>query len=40
MFGLPEVSLKQMIEWVATWLERGGATLNRPTHFEARGEGY
>ncbi len=40
MFGPPEVSLDQMIEWVATWLERGGATLNKPTHFEARGEGY
>jgi len=40
MFGLPEVSLDQMIEWVATWLERGGVTLNKPTHFEARGEGY
>lgn len=40
MFGPPEVSLDQMIEWVATWLERGGVTLNKPTHFEARGEGY
>jgi nucleoside-diphosphate-sugar epimerase len=40
MFGSPEISLEQMIEWVATWLERGGATLNKPTHFEARGEGY
>ena len=40
MFGQPEVSLDQMIEWVATWLERGGVTLNKPTHFEARGEGY
>ncbi|MEZ6136362.1 MAG: NAD(P)-dependent oxidoreductase [Pirellulaceae bacterium] len=40
MFGLPEVTLQQMIEWTATWLERGGVTLNKPTHFEARGEGY
>ncbi len=40
MFGRPEVSLEQMIQWVATWLERGGATLNKPTHFEVRGEGY
>ncbi len=40
MFGRPEVSLEQMIQWVAAWLERGGATLNKPTHFEARGEGY
>lgn len=40
LFGPPLVSIDQMIEWVATWLERGGETLNKPTHFEARGEGY
>jgi nucleoside-diphosphate-sugar epimerase len=40
LFGRPEVSLEQMIQWVATWIERGGTILNKPTHFEARGEGY
>jgi nucleoside-diphosphate-sugar epimerase len=40
LFGRPEISVEQMIEWVATWLECGGATLNKPTQFESRGEGY
>jgi hypothetical protein len=25
-----------MIEWTAEWIRTGGATLNKPTHFEAR----
>jgi len=36
LFGYPRVSLEQLIEWTATWVEIGGATLNKPTHFEAR----
>ncbi|MFO0940536.1 MAG: NAD(P)-dependent oxidoreductase [Pirellulales bacterium] len=40
LFGPPEVSIDQMIHWVATWLQQGGTTLNKPTHFESRGEGY
>ncbi len=40
LFGPPEVSVDQMIQWVATWIQQGGATLNKPTHFESRGEGY
>jgi len=24
------------MEWTAKWLAQGGATLNKPTHFEAR----
>lgn len=40
LFGTPEVSVDQMIEWVATWIQRGGESLNKPTHFEARGKGY
>lgn len=40
LFGRPEISLDQMIEWVATWLERGCQTYAKPTHFEARGDGY
>jgi nucleoside-diphosphate-sugar epimerase len=35
-FGYPEVSVETMIEWIARWIELGGTTLNRPTHFEAR----
>jgi hypothetical protein len=25
-----------LLAWVAGWLRQGGATLNKPTHFEAR----
>ena len=36
LFGSPTVSLTQIIEWTAAWIDSGGATLNKPTHFEAR----
>ena len=35
-FGYPLVALEQMIEWVAQWVEQGGSTLGKPTHFEER----
>lgn len=36
LFGRPEAGLPEMIEQVATWVERGGRSLDRPTHFEER----
>jgi len=36
LFGYPEVSLKALIRWQAEWLQSGGRTLNKPTHFEER----
>ena len=36
LFGYPSVSVEQMIEMVADWIGLGGATLNKPTHFETR----
>jgi nucleoside-diphosphate-sugar epimerase len=36
LFGYPSVTPDQMMEWTAHWLAAGGATLNKPTHFEAR----
>ena len=36
LFGYPRVSLGQMIEWVAEWVQIGGPTLRKPTHFEVR----
>ncbi|MCH2203863.1 MAG: NAD(P)-dependent oxidoreductase [Fuerstiella sp.] len=36
LFGAPQTSIIQMIDWTAEWLKRGGATLGKPTHFEAR----
>ena len=36
LLGEPRVSLEQMIGWTAEWISRGGRTLNKPTHYEAR----
>jgi len=36
-YGHPQVSAEQMMRWIAHWVAAGGATLNKPTHFEERG---
>lgn len=36
LFGPPLVSLDEMIDATATWIEQGGATLGKPTHFEVQ----
>ncbi|MGQ0703383.1 MAG: NAD-dependent epimerase/dehydratase family protein [Gemmatimonadales bacterium] len=36
LFGRPEVGIEEMIERVAAWVERGGRSLGKPTHFEER----
>ena len=36
LFGYPRVSLGQMIEWVAEWVQINGTTLRKPTQFEVR----
>jgi nucleoside-diphosphate-sugar epimerase len=36
LFGQPRVSSDRLLAWVAAWLRRGGPTLDKPTHFEAR----
>jgi nucleoside-diphosphate-sugar epimerase len=35
-FGYPTVPLLQMIDWTAEWVQLGGATWNKPTHFQER----
>lgn len=35
-FGIPEVTLDQMIRWVTHWVEVEGNTLEKPTKFEVR----
>jgi len=35
-FGAPTVTVEQMIQWTAHWITSGGATLDKPTHFESR----
>ena len=36
LFGPPSVGASQLIAWTADWVARGGASLDRPTHFESR----
>jgi nucleoside-diphosphate-sugar epimerase len=36
LFGYPRVPLGQVIRWTADWVKRGGPSLGKPTHFEAR----
>ena len=36
LFGYPKVTLKQMMGVILEWLNEGGKTLNKPTHFSER----
>jgi len=36
LFGYPSVSLTQVIEWTAEWVQLDGETLDKPTHFQVR----
>jgi nucleoside-diphosphate-sugar epimerase len=36
LVGYPTVPLDRIITWTADWVQRGGATLDKPTHFETR----
>jgi nucleoside-diphosphate-sugar epimerase len=36
LFGYPLVPLAAMLDWVADWVGRGGASFNKPTKFEVR----
>ena len=35
-YGPPQISVEQMMRWIAHWVDTGGPTLNKPTHFEER----
>ena len=35
LLGAPEVGLARLFDWVADWVERGGRSLGKPTHFES-----
>ena len=36
LFGYPLVPLGRMLDWVADWVARGGASFGKPTKFEVR----
>jgi len=36
LFGRPTISTDALIEWVASWVARGGTRLGKPTKFEVR----
>ncbi len=40
LFGAPRVQLSAMIDWVAEWIARGGASLGKPTHYDTRDGRY
>ncbi|MGZ5272095.1 MAG: NAD-dependent epimerase/dehydratase family protein [Ramlibacter sp.] len=40
LFGPPSVGLATMLDWTADWAARGGASLGKPTHYEARDGRY
>jgi hypothetical protein len=34
LLGSPPTPLELAMRWTAHWIMRGGASLNKPTHFE------
>ena len=36
LFGYPRIGVDQMLRWIADWVQSGGETHGKPTHFEVR----
>jgi len=36
LLGEVSVDAETMIRWTADWVQRGGASLGKPTHFQVR----
>jgi nucleoside-diphosphate-sugar epimerase len=40
LLGYPQVTLGEMVDWVADWIAAGGSLLGKPTHFDTRDGRY
>ncbi len=40
LHGYPKVPLPRLIDWTAKWMQGGGRSLDKPTHFEVRDGKY
>ena len=40
LFGPPSVAMSTLLDWTADWVSRDMASLNKPTHYEARDGKY
>ena len=40
LMGPPDVSTDQLMKLVAAWIEAGGVSLNKATHFEVADGGF
>lgn len=40
LFGPPEATLEQMMDWIAEWVSEGKPSLGKPTHFQTRDGDY
>ena len=40
LFGKPQISVRQMLDWVADWVAADRPSLNKPTKFESRDGKY
>ncbi|MGH2564681.1 MAG: NAD-dependent epimerase/dehydratase family protein [Ginsengibacter sp.] len=40
LFGQPKVPVNKMLELIVGWLNEGGRTINKPTHFQERSGQY
>jgi len=36
LFGYPKVTVREIIDLTAAWMQQGGESLNKPTHFQER----